>query len=101
MAKARQDLRLTGSSGSRVGGSALTCLGWSPHSCNNISCLVAKAEAFGKSLVPAYTPTQTAFSPHPKWLLLLVCLLWRLQGLSSLSKLEITAGKSEEHLKRG
>lgn len=99
MAGARQDLRPTGTPGIRVGGSTLTCLGWPPHSWDNRSCLVAEAEALRKSLVPAYTPMQTTCSPHPEWLLLLVCLLWRLPGLSSLVKLEIIPRKSTEHLK--
>ena len=99
MANARQDLRPTSIPGSRLGCSTLTCLGQSPYSYDNRNYLAA--EALGKSLVPAYTPTQAACSPHPKRLLLLVCFLWRLPGLSSLSKLEIAARKSTEHPKRG
>lgn len=101
MVNARQGLRPKRTPGTRLGGSTLTCLGQSPHSCNNRSCLVAEAEALRSSLVLAYTPTCTACSPHPKRLLLLLCLLWRFPGLSSLSKLEITARKFRGHLKRG
>lgn len=63
MVNARQDLRPTSTPGSRVGGSTLTGLGQSPHSCDNRNCLAAEAEALVKSFVLP-TPQRRLLAAH-------------------------------------
>lgn len=98
MVNARQHQRLTGTPLSRLEGSTLTCLSQSSHSCDNRSSLATGSEDLWKSLVPNYTPTQTACSPHLQQLLLPVCLQWSLTGLSSLSKLVMEIYRAYEEM---